>query len=358
MRSTVKHLGLLVATAMVAVLLVMSTSGITARVATASDVRQIRADAQGVAAVNQVISFQGRLLDPATGQPKADGIYGLTFQLYNSATGGTALWTELRNVTVTRGLFTTLLGVVSSLPPTLFDGQTLYLGIAVEEEAEATPRQQLGYGAYSFYALNAGALGGQSASAFAQAAHTHTGSTIDDGSITADDLAPTLPKVKFINLDLFGALLTGSARNQIGSGPEPGIRLLDSTESAFYLNFTLPPDYTPGGDVWVDILWHTSATNCNVVFTPNAMSVARRGRTHITGPTPESGITVVGGTQLQAPATSNESSLVVVDLAAPDGVTALQPYDAITFSLYRHGAAVNDTCAADQMLQGFLVRYE
>jgi hypothetical protein len=86
--------------------------------------------------------------------------------------------------------------------------------------------------------------------------------------------------------------------------------------------------------------------------------VARPGRTHITGPFTGSGITVLGGTRLFAPATANQSNSLLLTLSAPDGVTPLQAGDAISFSLFRSGSGTNDTCTADFVLQGALVTYE
>ena len=55
------------------------------------------------------------MLDPTSGQPKADGVYPVVFRLYNVNTGGDALWTESKNVTVSRGAFSTLLGDTTAL---------------------------------------------------------------------------------------------------------------------------------------------------------------------------------------------------------------------------------------------------
>src|SRR4051812_11151308 len=61
-------------------------------------------------AISQVLSYQGRLLTPGTGEPKPDSIYQMTFSIYNVVNGGAALWTETKSVSTVNGSFTTLLG--------------------------------------------------------------------------------------------------------------------------------------------------------------------------------------------------------------------------------------------------------
>lgn len=115
--------------------------------------------AQGVA-TNPQLLFQGQLLSPTTGQPVANGGYNMIFNLYNVASGGAPLWTETKQVVTTDGLFATLLGSVTPLNADIFNGQELYLGIAVGSDPEATPRQSLGYGAYAVFANKADTLDG------------------------------------------------------------------------------------------------------------------------------------------------------------------------------------------------------
>jgi hypothetical protein len=94
------------------------------------------------------ISYQGNLTD-AQGQP-INATLPMTFKLYSTPTGGTALWTEQRTgnnaVPVTDGLFSVSLGSVTSLPRSLF-GEPLWLGISVDGDAEMAPRERLDGGA-------------------------------------------------------------------------------------------------------------------------------------------------------------------------------------------------------------------
>ncbi|MBI3564736.1 MAG: hypothetical protein HY079_06030 [Elusimicrobia bacterium] len=100
----------------------------------------------------QVVNFQGKLIDPATNLPKT-GTVNLTFNLYKTLTGGTALWTETQNlVALTNGVFSVELGTYTALPPELFLGASAYLGVTVQGDAEMAPRSRLAMSPYAFTA--------------------------------------------------------------------------------------------------------------------------------------------------------------------------------------------------------------
>ncbi len=92
------------------------------------------------AVLTPLLQYQGRQTDPGTGEPVADGNYTMTFRLYDVASGGSALWTETKDVPVADGLFNTVLGDVTALDQGLFNGQALWLGVKVGADGEATPR--------------------------------------------------------------------------------------------------------------------------------------------------------------------------------------------------------------------------
>ena len=67
------------------------------------------------AAVPNLISLQGRLTDPV-GVNKPDGVYELSFKLYNQQNGGTSVWQETQqNVTCKNGIFQVNLGELNNL---------------------------------------------------------------------------------------------------------------------------------------------------------------------------------------------------------------------------------------------------
>jgi len=95
------------------------------------------------AVLTPLLQYQGRLTDPGTGEAVADGMYLMSFGLYNVESGGSPLWMETKDVSVQGGLFSTVLGDKTPLDQDLFNGQALWLGVKVRADAEATPRQQV-----------------------------------------------------------------------------------------------------------------------------------------------------------------------------------------------------------------------
>ena len=116
----------------------------------------------GVLLDAQFLPYQGQLLDPNVGgTPVPNGSYQMVFRLYNSQTGGAPLWQETKFLTVTDGLFTTLLGDTSPLNLGNFNGQRLWLGVEVNGNGEMAPRQPFGASPYAIYAENANLLDGR-----------------------------------------------------------------------------------------------------------------------------------------------------------------------------------------------------
>jgi hypothetical protein len=101
------------------------------------------------AQVPSTISYQG-VLTGAEGQLVEDGSYDMHFRLYSGSGSQTAIWEETRSVSVQNGLFSVLLGTINPLDLP-FD-QPYYLGLAVGEAPELTPRMALSSSAYSFRA--------------------------------------------------------------------------------------------------------------------------------------------------------------------------------------------------------------
>ncbi len=124
------------------------------------------------AQANPEMNYQGKLTNSA-GVAVPDGLYNMKYWLIGSSTAATstALWSEVRTtgdrVQVTNGLFSVMLGEVSSLTGVDFN-QTLYLGVEVGGlstttpvwDGEMSPRKILGTVPAAFvanYAVTAGA---------------------------------------------------------------------------------------------------------------------------------------------------------------------------------------------------------
>jgi uncharacterized protein (TIGR02145 family) len=81
------------------------------------------------------LPYQGLATD-AKGNPKADASFPVGFALYSAPTGGSALWSESQSVATKKGLFSTTLGSVATIPDSLFKGTALYLGVSFDGGSE------------------------------------------------------------------------------------------------------------------------------------------------------------------------------------------------------------------------------
>ena len=132
----------------------------------------------GLLQASMDMQYQGVLLDPVSGQPKADGTYAMTFRLYNQS--NQVVWTESQSVPVATGLFSVLLGATVPLDQNQFNGQNLSLGVTVGSDPEMVPRQPLTRVPYAFQALSA-----QTANTATSASRTSSLCS-SDGSVCKD----------------------------------------------------------------------------------------------------------------------------------------------------------------------------
>lgn len=98
------------------------------------------------------INFQGKLLDPASNEPR-NGSFSMTFRIYSAPSGGSALYTETQpSVQVDNGVFSVQIGTAALLSPDLFTGASAYMSVQVAPDSEMTPRQQLLMSPYAYTA--------------------------------------------------------------------------------------------------------------------------------------------------------------------------------------------------------------
>ena len=109
-----------------------------------------------LAQVPELLTLQGRLFD-IEGEAIQDETLPVRFAIYDTATGGTPLWTEHRSIYFQQGYFSVRLGRESILNREIFDGRSLYLAVKIGTDDEMTPRQQL---TSVPYALTAGQVVG------------------------------------------------------------------------------------------------------------------------------------------------------------------------------------------------------
>lgn len=132
------------------------------------------------------VGYQGRLTD-STGVNLPDGTQSVTFRLYSGPVGGSALWSEVKTVSISRGVFSTQLGLLateggSPFPTNLFT-QRLWLGITVGSGTELVPRQELGASPFAL------ALPPNAVTTSMIANNAITTAKLADGSVTSGKLA-------------------------------------------------------------------------------------------------------------------------------------------------------------------------
>jgi hypothetical protein len=107
------------------------------------------------AEVPPVLSYQGVLTD-ASGMVVPDGVYSITFSIYDDPTGDPVPWSETRNVEVHKGVFSVVLGEI--IPLTLPFDRAYWIALSVAGQPELLPRMRL---TSSPYSLNAREVNGE-----------------------------------------------------------------------------------------------------------------------------------------------------------------------------------------------------
>ena len=118
------------------------------------------------------LSYQGVLADD-DGNTVPDNDYSMDFALYDTPSGGEPYWSETNSVKVKDGIFSVILGKVSSLNEVSFD-TPYWLGIGLSGSPAMTPRIELTAAPYAFHAATADAYGGGDLTVYGKLAVTST----------------------------------------------------------------------------------------------------------------------------------------------------------------------------------------
>jgi hypothetical protein len=107
-----------------------------------------------LADVPRMINYQGKLTTPQGAL--IDTTVRMTFAIYPVSIEGTPLWVETHNsVVVEKGIFSILLGSITSIPSQVFEEKERYLGIKVGDDPETTPRKRIASVGYAYKAIEA-----------------------------------------------------------------------------------------------------------------------------------------------------------------------------------------------------------
>jgi hypothetical protein len=220
----------------------------------------------GSAQIPRTLSYQGILSD-TLGTPKPDGMYAITFRLYDAPSGGTLLWVETQSLQVKRGLFSAVLGSQTPFPSSLTFERQYWLGIQPASDPELAPRIALTSVGYSLNSLSADSA--------------RIAGTVPNNSITANKIAAG-QVVKSINniRDAVtlraqgGATITSSGDtitiNAGSGGGGTGVQSIQNTNNT--IDIINPSGPTVTANLKVPLSLTAAATPPNAVFTATSTS--------------------------------------------------------------------------------------
>jgi len=194
--------------------------------------------------VPHFINFQGTLTD-TSGSPISSDISRMSFFIYADSVGGTSLWSEMHSsVPVVDGLFQVTLGVETSLPPSLFNGSTLWLGILVSPDPlELSPRQRMVTVPYGFKSLQS------DTAQFAQLAATD-----NDWIMSGNNIYRTLGNVGI-------GTSAPTTKLQVNSGMKVG----SSGSSFLEVRQLTGNTSSTGSETWITLPSGYSGANCVIL---------------------------------------------------------------------------------------------
>ncbi len=153
-----------------------------------------------------------------------------------------------------------------------------------------------------------------------------------------------------LSIPVEGAALEGGAVYSVG-GSINGLHLKDEF-SRFHVGFTLPLSYTPGTDIALELSWGQEPAltqPCTFQLRSNGVAAYRPGQAPIfSGDTFVSdtpGLSAGGAAAtLPAPDAAEVQGLTITLAGTSNGTPRYQGGDQLSYSLFRDGGNMNDTC--------------
>lgn len=246
-----------------------------------------------------LMNYQGRLLDPATGEPKPDQVYNTTFELYTVEAGGVPIWSESQPIVTNKGLFSVVLGIRNPIDPGIVDGSPRWLGVFIDPDGALLPRIRVAHTPYAIWSNRSGFAAQAEWAGVAELAvnSEHLGGNPplfyrDAGNLTAG----TLPYERFSaygDLEIDGRIGAGSGMVAPGLHVHKGADIVDGSIGTVDLadNSVTTAKINPVGGSTNHVLYHTGsaaawgyAPGADIAFTVlpvNCTSVASFGTTYV-----------------------------------------------------------------------------
>jgi hypothetical protein len=136
--------------------------------------------------------------------------------------------------------------------------------------------------------------------------------------------------------------------------------LPNTTFSRVHISFSLPPDYKPGSDLTLRIMWANglfNATNCTFDFWSNVAQTTRPGAAGSAYVAPTRFSNGADQITLAAGTTAQLVDAEELTIQGSDGGKALQPGDALYVQVARRGNLAADTCAGSLVITGLDATY-
>lgn len=181
------------------------------------------------AAIPQLIPYQANVLDAQKGEP-LNGVYSVTFELFDTQNGGTPIWSVNRSVSIENGYMNVMLGEVNPLNNVDFSKQ-LYIQVTIGN-GTPYPRTKLGATPYAIQAIQA-----------VDADTAKVAQDVVDGVLTWNKF---MPSQIIAGGDLQGTYPNPTLRDGVVlENIKPG----SITQKYLAPNVTVPPSGKAGGDL-------------------------------------------------------------------------------------------------------------